>query len=99
MKGKIIIFIIGILVGAIIASSAFLIYVKTNSSNCNIQTTGMNDKIPPEMPGGENGMLPEKRDGKNNSSENSKKSKKSSSNTSTDSKTTSESNAETKESN
>ena len=33
MKNKILIFIIGVLVGAIIATAGFLIYEKTNSNN------------------------------------------------------------------
>lgn len=85
MKDKIMIFVIGLLVGAVLASGAFFIYTKTNSTNCDTQTTQMNGGTlpempngengqPPEMPNGENGQPPEKPDGENNSSESSKKS-------------------------
>lgn len=53
MKEKVKIFIIGVLVGAILATGAFLIY---NSSSSN-QGPGGN---PPEMPSGEMGEPPAK---------------------------------------
>ena len=59
MKEKVKVFIIGVLVGAILATGAFLIY---NSSNSNNQTPGGN---PPSMPSGENGEPPEKPSGEN----------------------------------
>ena len=68
MKDKIIVFIIGLLLGGVIASGAFLIYTKTNSSSCNNQNTQMNGGQPPEMPGGQNnsnGEPPEKPSGEN----------------------------------
>jgi len=110
LKVKIIIFVIGLLVGAIIASGAFLIYTKTSSTNCETQTTHMNGGTPPEMPSGENDQLPqmpngengqppEKPDGENsNSSESSKKSKKSNSGSTTNSDSTEKSDSKTKES-
>ena len=56
MKDKIKIFIIGVLVGAILATGAFLIY----SSSSNNQMPGGN---PPDIPSGENGEPPEKPSG------------------------------------
>lgn len=98
MKDKIILFVIGVLVGAVIASGAFFIYTKTNNSNnCNIENTQMNGGTPPEMPSGENGQPPEKPDGEN--SENSKHSKKSSSESSASEETKEKSNSKTNESN
>lgn len=78
MKEKIIIFIIGLLVGAVLATGAFLIYTKVSSNN-NIATTTqngqmpsgnppeMNGQEPPKMPNGEkpDGNLPEKQNGEN----------------------------------
>lgn len=64
MKDKIILFVIGVLVGAVISTGAFYVYTTTNSScNCNNQNTQMNGGQPPEMPSGqqgENGQPPEK---------------------------------------
>ena len=64
MKDKIILFVIGVLVGAVISTGAFYIYTTTNSScNCNNKNTQMNGGQPPEMPSGqqgENGQPPEK---------------------------------------
>lgn len=64
MKDKIMMFIIGILVGAVISTGAFYVYTTTNSScNCNNQNSQMNGGQPPEMPSGqqgENGQPPEK---------------------------------------
>ena len=59
MKDKIIIFVIGILLGAVISTGAFYIYTITKGSNeCdNVQ---MNGGQPPEMPNGQNGEPPEK---------------------------------------
>ena len=64
MKDKIIIFVIGILLGAVISTGAFYIYTITKGSNeCdNVQ---MNGGQPPEMPNGQNGEPPEKPDGEN----------------------------------
>ena len=54
MKDKIILFIIGVLVGSIISTSAFFVYTKLTSecnSNCNNQM--------PSMANGQNGQPPE----------------------------------------
>ena len=62
MKEKIIILIIGLLVGAVISTGAFYIYT-TAANNCSNQNTSMNGGQPPEMPSGqnnENGQPPEK---------------------------------------
>ena len=58
MKEKAKIFILGVLVGAILATGGFLIY--TSISNKNNQMPGGN---PPSMPNGEMGEPPEKPDG------------------------------------
>ena len=64
VKDKIMLFIIGVLVGAVIATGAFYIYTTSSSSNdCN-QTMQMNGGTPPEMPNGQ--QPPEKPDGNNN---------------------------------
>ena len=67
MKNKVIVFIIGILVGAIIATGAFYIYNKKNDScECGSNNTQINEGQPPEMPNGQNGEMgepPEKPDG------------------------------------
>lgn len=64
MKDKIMMFIIGLLVGAVISTGAFYVYTTTNNScNCNNQNSQMNGGQPPEMPSGqqgENGQPPEK---------------------------------------
>lgn len=79
MKEKIIIFIIGVLVGAVLATGAFFIYTKVSSNNNAITTTqngqmpsgnppDMNGEQPPEMPNGEkpDGEPPEKPSGESN---------------------------------
>lgn len=71
MKGKILTFIIGLLVGAIIATVGFLIYNKTVANNSNqpemMQMNGNeqmrgqqhgNMEEPPEKPDGDNGEQP-----------------------------------------
>ncbi len=64
MKDKIMLFVIGVLVGAVISTGAFYVYTTTNSScNCNNQNTQMNGGQPPEIPSGQqgkNGQPPEK---------------------------------------
>lgn len=63
MKDKIFLFIIGVLVGAVISTSAFYIYITTFNSNDSNQVMQMNGGSPPEMPNGqqgENGQPPEK---------------------------------------
>lgn len=58
MKDKIILFIIGVLVGAVIATGAFFVYNKSTNT-CNNVNTQMNGGEPPEMPSGQNGQPPE----------------------------------------
>lgn len=53
MKDKIMLFVIGVLVGAVIATGAFFAYTKINSSN-NSGMTGPGGN-PPSMPSGQNG--------------------------------------------
>lgn len=63
MKEKIIIFVIGVLFGAVISTGAFYLYISTtNNCNCSNQNTQMNGGQPPEMPNGERpeGEPPEK---------------------------------------
>ena len=57
-KEKIIIFVVGVLFGAIIATGAFLICVNTlGVNNSNTQSTQqMQGGTPPEMPSGQNGQ-------------------------------------------
>jgi hypothetical protein len=58
-KEKIILFAIGVLVGAVISTAAFFVYVKTLGVSSN--TSGSSSQqmpgggTPPEMPSGENG--------------------------------------------
>ena len=64
MKNRILTFIIGILVGAIIATSAFLIYSKTINKNINpneIMPMEQNGQM--ERPNGEMGEPPAKPEG------------------------------------
>lgn len=62
MKDKILVFIIGVLVGAVLSTGAFYIYTRVSGNNNNTQ---LNGGQPPEMPNGENGQPPEKPDGDN----------------------------------
>ena len=56
MKEKIILFVIGVLVGAVISTGAFYIYT-TMSTNCsNDNNTQMNGGQPPSMPNGQSGQ-------------------------------------------
>ena len=65
LKDKIIIFIIGLLVGAVIATGAFFVYTKATTT-CNTNNNnqmGMPGGNPPSIPNGqnsENGQPPEK---------------------------------------
>lgn len=75
-NNKIILFAIGVLLGAVIASAAFLICAKTIGTNSGTsgQTQQMQGGTPPEMPSGENnsnsqGTPPEK-PSENNSNNN-----------------------------
>ena len=84
MKEKIIVFIIGVLVGAVLATGAFFIYTKVSSSNNTTeqtqQITGerpeMNGEEPPELPNGEkpSGERPDKSSNENTTENNTKKS-------------------------
>ena len=62
MKNTIIIFVIGVLVGAVIATGAFYIYTTTSNTSNNTQNMEMNGGTPPNMP---NGQPPEKPSGDN----------------------------------
>ncbi len=55
MKDKIIIFIIGVLVGAVLSTGAFYIYTTTKGNDCS-NNMEMNGGQPPEMPNGQNGQ-------------------------------------------
>ena len=65
MKDKIILFIIGVLFGAVIATGAFYVYTTTNNNSNSCQTMQMSGGTPPEMPNGNNGTPPEKPSGEN----------------------------------
>ena len=60
MKDKIIIFIIGLLTGAVISTGAFYIYTITAGKCNNNQNTQMSGVQPPEMPNGKMEQPPEK---------------------------------------
>ena len=64
MKEKILLFIIGVLVGAVISTGAFFIYSKVSSCNNNKQI-GMPGGTPPSMPNNQNGA-PERPNSENN---------------------------------
>ena len=79
---KLIIFVIGVLVGAIISTASFLICVNTigannNSNNSSSQSSQMQGGpngqtgTPPEMPSGQNGQMgtPPEKPGENNNSQ------------------------------
>ena len=79
-KEKIILFVIGVLIGAVISTAAFFVYTKTlgtgnaTSSSSSQQMPG-GGGTPPEMPSGENGSnsqggTPPEKPSDNNSSEN-----------------------------
>ena len=64
MKDKILLFVIGVLVGAVIATGAFFIYTKSSCSSNNgpggnpPSMQNSENGGPPEMPNGENGQPP-----------------------------------------
>ena len=63
MKDKLLLFMIGVLVGAIISTGAFYVYTKTATcSTNNGNQMSMPGGNPPSMP---NGELPERPDGNN----------------------------------
>ena len=85
MKNKILTFVIGVLVGAIIASAGFLIYNKNHKSSFKpngappqmMQRDGNNLGTPPEKPSGEQGdnngtspALPDAQNSNNNEKQN-----------------------------
>lgn len=57
-KEKIVLFVVGVLIGAVISTVAFFVYVKTlgiNTSSNNSQSSEMQQGgTPPEMPSGNN---------------------------------------------
>lgn len=56
MKDKIMLFIIGVLVGAIISTGAFYVYTTTlKSIDTGYSSVQMDGQQPPSMPGGQNG--------------------------------------------
>ena len=55
-NNKIVIFIIGVLVGAVISTGAFLISVNVLNSNNSNSNSSQQMGTPPEMPSGENGQ-------------------------------------------
>jgi cell division protein FtsN len=66
MKSKILTFIIGILIGAIITTIGFLIYNKTVAQNSNQpEMMQMDGNGQMSKPDGDNGEAPEKPDGDN----------------------------------
>ena len=70
MKDKIILFVIGVLLGAVIATGAFYVYT-ISSNNCSTNTTQQNGGQPPEMPNIQNGQPPEKPSDSTNQTSNS----------------------------
>ena len=67
MKDKIILFVIGVLVGAVLSTGAFYIYTTASSSKSSNQEIQMNGGQPPEKPDGKNGEPPEKPSSNNKS--------------------------------
>ena len=74
MKDKILLFIIGVLVGAVISTGAFFVYTKTTTCNTNNnQITETPGGTPPSMPNGQsgdNGQPPEKTEENNTQNSN-----------------------------
>ena len=78
-KEKIILFVIGVLIGAVISTAAFFVYTKTlgtgNATNSSSSQQMPGGGTPPEMPNGENdsnsqGGTPPEKPSDENSSEN-----------------------------
>ena len=67
MKDKIMLFIIGVLTGAVLTTGAFYAYNKINSSNDT--RPSMNGGTLPSMPNGQNGQPPELPNGASNGGE------------------------------
>ena len=81
MKEKIIIFVIGVLVGAVLATGAFFIYTKASSSNNTTEQTQQINGERPEM----NGEMPSgERPDKSNNENTTKNNTKTSDNTATE---------------
>ena len=80
MKDRMILFIIGVLVGAVISTGVFYIYTTNSSCNNINQNTWINGGVPPEMPNGQNGQPPEMPNGNNSENNNSQSNNQSNSN-------------------
>ena len=68
-KEKILLFIIGVLVGAVISTAAFFVYTKTLGTSSNNSSMQMRGGTPPERPSGQDdqgGTPPEMPNGENN---------------------------------
>ena len=68
-KEKILLFIIGVLVGAVISTAAFFVYTKTLGTSSNNSSMQMPGGTPPERPSGQDdqgGTPPEMPNGENN---------------------------------
>ena len=64
MKDKILVFIIGLLIGAVVTASGFLVYEKNNKNTTQTQNQTQTQRQMMERPNGE--TPPEKPDGENN---------------------------------
>ncbi len=76
MKNKILPFVIGVLVGAIITTLGFLIYEKTNTNNMMQSRERAGEMMyrgdgenPPDRPDGEEGMKPSRQKNSNSTSD------------------------------
>lgn len=85
MKDKILLFVIGVLVGAVISTGAFFVYTKATTT-CNTNSNnqiGMPGGNPPSMQdgqSGQNGQPPEMPNGNNSENNNSQSNNQSNSN-------------------
>lgn len=85
MKDKILLFVIGVLVGAVISTGAFFVYTKV-AATCNTNSNnqiGMPGGNPPSMQNGQsgqNGQPPEMPNGNNSENNNSQSNNQSNSN-------------------
>ena len=75
-KEKIILFVIGVLIGAVISTAAFFVYTKTLGTSSNTSGSSLQQMpgggTPPEMPSGQNqGGTPPEMPSNTNSSQNS----------------------------
>lgn len=69
MKDRIVLFVIGVLFGAVIATGSFYVYTTNNSCNCSNSNSQLSAGQPPDMPSVQNGQPPEK-PGENNTTSN-----------------------------